>query len=130
VIFGNQNGFSRGKDSPPSWASAVQSMDFLATLNASPFAFTEPNLQWDSTLLKEATTLQRKFFLQGHLVASESNSQFPTSHKPGGTCIGVNGKWKTRVTANLLWSCLMRLLVQRCWGFSFKPHARQVVSTS
>ncbi len=73
-------------------------MDFLRSLHTSLFAFTEPNLQWDGTLLHEATSLQRRFFSHGLLVTSESDLQFPTSYKPGGTCIGVNGKWTTRVT--------------------------------
>ena len=73
-------------------------MDFLRGLNTSLFAFTEPNLQWDSTLLHEAKTIQRRFFTHSQLVTSESNLQFPTSYKPGGTCIGVNGKWTTRIT--------------------------------
>jgi hypothetical protein len=73
-------------------------MDFLCALNTSLFAFTEPNLQWDRTLLKEAQDTQRQFFTHGQLITSESDLQFPTSYKPGGTCIGVNGKWTTRVT--------------------------------
>jgi hypothetical protein len=95
IIFGNQNGFPRVKNALPSWAST---MDFLSSINASLFAFSEPNLQWDSTLLHEAKTLQRRFFSHGQLVTSESDLQFPTSYKPGGTCIGVNGKWTTRIT--------------------------------
>ena len=75
IIFGNQNGFPRVNDTLPSWASA---MDFLCGLNASLFAFTEPNLQWDSTLLHEAKTIQRRFFTHGHLTTSESDLQFPT----------------------------------------------------
>ena len=94
IIFGNQNGIPRVNDTLPSWAST---MDFLCGLNASLFAFTEPNLQWDSTLLHEAKTIQRRFFTHGHLTTSESDLQFPTSYKPGGTCIGVNGKWTTRI---------------------------------
>jgi hypothetical protein len=95
VYFQNMHGFSRVKDSLPSWASA---MDYLHSLRVSLFAFTEPNLQWDGTLLKFARDLQQRFFTHGQLVTSESNLQFPSSFKPGGTCIGINGKWSTRVT--------------------------------
>jgi hypothetical protein len=73
-------------------------MDFLHGLRVSLFAFTEPNLQWDGTLLKVAKDLQRRFFSQGQRVTSEGNLQFPSSFKPGGACIGRNGKWSTRVT--------------------------------
>jgi hypothetical protein len=72
-------------------------MDFLQRLNTSPFAFTEPNLQWDKTILQEAKQLQRRCFTHGHLIALESELHMPTSYKPGGTCIGVNGKWTIRV---------------------------------
>ena len=95
VYFQNMHGFSRVKDTLPSWASA---MDFLQGLRVSLFAFTEPNLQWDRTLTKHAKDLQQRFFSHGQLVTSESNLQFPSSFKPGGTCIGINGKWATRVT--------------------------------
>ena len=95
IFFGNQNGFPNINNSLPSWASI---MDFLCGLNVSLFAFTEPNLQWNSTLLHEAKTLQRRFFTNGQLITSESDLRFPTSYKPGGTCIGVNGKWTTRIT--------------------------------
>jgi hypothetical protein len=94
MVFGNQNGFSRVNDSLPSWAST---MDFLQGLNASLFAFTEPNLQWDKKMPQEAKQLQRRFFAHGHLVTSESQLHFPTSYEPGGTCVGVNGKWTTRI---------------------------------
>ena len=90
----NQNGFPRVNNKLPSWASTV---DFLCGLNASLFAFTKPNLQWNSTFLHEAKTIQRRFFTHGHLTTSESDLQFPTLYKPGGTCIGVNGKWTTRI---------------------------------
>jgi hypothetical protein len=60
-------------DSLLSWAST---MDFICSLNASLFAFTEPNLQWDRTLLHEATTLQCRFFSHGQLVTSESALRF------------------------------------------------------
>jgi hypothetical protein len=94
VVFGNQNGFSQVNNSLPSWAST---MDFLQGLNTSLFAFTEPNSQWDKTILQEAKQLQRRFFAHGHLIASESKSHFPTSYEPGGTCIGVNGKCRSGV---------------------------------
>jgi hypothetical protein len=73
-------------------------MDFLRGLKTSLFGFTEPNLQWDKKLLTTAEDIQRRFFEHGHLVTSESELTFPTSCKPGGTCIGVNGKWATRMT--------------------------------
>lgn len=41
--------------------------------------------------------LQWRFFSYGRLAISESQLQFPTSYIPGGTCIGVNDKWTTRV---------------------------------
>jgi hypothetical protein len=95
VIWQNHNGFQRVNDSIPSWAAT---MDFLRGLKASLFGFTEPNLQWDKKLLATAKDIQRRFFDYGHLVTSESELKFPTSYKPGGTCIGVNGKWATRMT--------------------------------
>jgi hypothetical protein len=95
VYFQNMHGFTRVNDSLPSWASA---MDFLHSLHVSLFAFTEPNLQWDGTLLKAAKDSQQHFFTHGQLVTSDSNLQFPSSFKPGGTCTGINGKWSTRVT--------------------------------
>jgi hypothetical protein len=73
-------------------------MEFFLGLNVSLFALTKPNLQWDGTLLHKAKTLQRQFFSHGQLVTSKSDLQFPTSYKPGGTCIGVNGKWTTQIT--------------------------------
>jgi hypothetical protein len=69
IIFGDQNGFPRVNDTLPSWTST---MDFLCGLNTSSFAFTEPNLQWDRTLVQEAKNTQRNFFAHGQLVASES----------------------------------------------------------
>jgi hypothetical protein len=72
-------------------------MDFIRGLKVSLFAFTEPNLQWDRMLQRTAQDLQRRFFQQGKLNISESTLQFSTSFKPGGTCIGINGKWSTRV---------------------------------
>jgi hypothetical protein len=75
-------------------------MDFLHGLQTSLFCFTEPNLQWDKTLLANAKDLQRRFFEQGYLVTSESTLQFPSSYKSGGTCIGVNGKWTSRMTSH------------------------------
>jgi hypothetical protein len=73
-------------------------MDFLRGLKTSLFGFTEPNLQWDGTLLAAAKQLQRSFFDHGQLVTSESSLQFPSYYKPGGTCIDINGKWATRMT--------------------------------
>jgi hypothetical protein len=73
-------------------------MDFLCGLNASLFAFTEPNLQWEGTLRHKVKTLQHRFFSPSQLVTSESDLQFPTSYKPGGNCISVNGKWTTHIT--------------------------------
>jgi hypothetical protein len=61
-------------------------------------AFTEPNLQWGGALLRHAKDLQKRFFNHGQFITSESHLQFPTSFKPGGTCIDINGKWATRVT--------------------------------
>ena len=90
------HGFPRVNDSLPTWAST---MDFLHSLNVLLFAFTEPNLQWDSTLSRAAKDLQRRFFNQGQLVNSESQLRFPSSFKPGGTSIGINGKWASRVTS-------------------------------
>jgi hypothetical protein len=95
VNFQNVHGFTRVNDSLPSWAST---MDFLHSLRVSLFAFSEPNLQWDNKILRYAKEVQQRFFSNGQLVTSESKLQFPTSSKPGGTCIGVNGKWATRVT--------------------------------
>jgi hypothetical protein len=96
VYFQNMHGFARVNGTILSWAST---MDFLQGLRVSLFAFLEPNLQWDSTLLRFAKDLQQRFFKNGQLVTSESHLQFPTSFfKPGGTCIGINGKWATRVT--------------------------------
>jgi hypothetical protein len=74
-------------------------MNFLHSMNMSLFAFTEPNLQWDSTtILCAAKDLQHRFFSHGQLVTSESHLRFPSSFKPGGTCIGINGKWASRAT--------------------------------
>jgi hypothetical protein len=73
-------------------------MDFLHGLKTSLFGFTEPNLQWDKKLLSAAKELQLQFLDYGHLITSKSNLTFPTSYKLGGTCIGVNRKWATRVT--------------------------------
>ena len=95
VVWQNHNGFKRVNDTLPSWAAT---MDFLRGLNTSLFGFTEPNLQWDKKLLANAKDTQRRFFDHGYLVTSESELKFPTSYKPGGTCIGVNGKWTTRMT--------------------------------
>ena len=94
IFFGNQNGIPRVNDSIPSWAST---MDFLLSLRVSLFAFTEPNLHWDRTMLHEAKTVQRRFFSQGQLITSESQLNFPSHYKPGGTCVGINGKWTTRI---------------------------------
>ena len=88
IFFGNQNGIPRVNDSIPSWAST---MDFLLSLRVSLFAFTEPNLHWDRTMLHEAKTIQRRFFSQGQLITSESQLNFPSHYKPGGTCVGING---------------------------------------
>ena len=95
IVWQNHNGFQRTNNSLPSWAAT---MDFLYGLKTSLFAFTEPNLQWDGKLLAHAKDVQRRFFDYGHLVTSESALKFPTSYKPGGTCIGVNGPWSTRMT--------------------------------
>jgi hypothetical protein len=95
IYFQNLHGIPRTKDSIPSWAST---MDFLNSLKVSLFAFTEPHLQWDRNILHQAKDLQKRFFGYGQLVTSESNLQFPSSFKPGGAVIGINGKWTTRVT--------------------------------
>jgi hypothetical protein len=75
-------------------------MDFLQGLQVSLFEFCKPNLQWTGALLREAKNTQQCFFSHRHLVTSKSTLQFPTPFKPGGTCIGVNGKWVMRVTAD------------------------------
>jgi hypothetical protein len=95
IVWQNHNGFKRVNDSLPNWTAT---MDFLHGLHTSLFGFTEHNLQWDRVLLKEAKQLQRRFFDHGHLETFESALTFPTSYKPGGTCIGINGKWTTRMT--------------------------------
>jgi hypothetical protein len=96
VVWQNHNGFKRVNDTLPSWAAT---MDFLRGLKTSLFGFTEPNLRWDKKLLAHAKDIQRRFFDCGHLATSESELKFPNSYKPGGTCIGVNGKWSTRMTS-------------------------------
>jgi hypothetical protein len=95
IYFQHMNGFSRVNGTLPSWVSI---MDFLSGLHVSLFAFTEPNLQWDGTLVRFAKEQQQRFFRNGQLLTSESNLHFPTSYKPGGMCIGINGKLATRVT--------------------------------
>jgi hypothetical protein len=49
IVWQSQN------NSLPSWAAT---MDFLHGLQTSLFCFTEPNLQWDKTLLANAKDLQ------------------------------------------------------------------------
>jgi hypothetical protein len=89
IYFQNLHGIAPVKSTLPSWTAT---MDFLQGLQVSLFAFSEPNLQWMGALLREAKNTQRRFFSHGHLVTSESALEFPTTFKPGGTCIGVNGK--------------------------------------
>ena len=74
-------------------------MDFLQGLKTSLFGFTESTLRWDPKLLATVKDTQRRFFKEyGHLVTPESALQFPTSYKPGGTWIGINVPWSTRMT--------------------------------
>jgi hypothetical protein len=52
IAWQNQNGFNQVNNSLPSWAATI---NFLET---SLFGFTEPNLQWDKTILANAKDLQ------------------------------------------------------------------------
>jgi hypothetical protein len=78
IIFGNQNRFPRVNDTLPSWTST---MDFLCGLNTSLFAFTQPNLQWDRTLLQEAKNIQQTSLLTANLLhlRANYNSRHPTN---------------------------------------------------
>jgi hypothetical protein len=93
ILFHNINGMKDEKN----WYQIIATMK---DLNVDIFGFAEINRSlhrgynkniWHETI--------RKIFYYSKTTHSESNIQFDSQYKPGGTITTITGKWQSRVTA-------------------------------
>jgi len=77
------------------WRAAAAQME---RLSISCFMFQETNIHWTPTLQADVTNIFRKLNTKRALMSTScSTEQCFTRHQPGGTSVGILGKWSGRV---------------------------------